>query len=340
MKHIVLDTQRETEDTFLENSQYGKWRCIPYGLVSLLEMLRFFASDWNQIIRELEYCSKLWIMPDGVRRLIDGDHEVVTGPLERLANLCKKLGMDFSESYAREMIEEVNASLSLKEITSREVSLITSGQSPAHTTLSGVINLKKLEADVNILRKRIDDELKEREFFAVQTPHREYFSNPELFGVSVFNNYHSAIDDICEAGTCLALDRSTACVMHLSRVLELGLKVLAKTIGVPEQNDWGKYIHEIDCELQRRIKVSGARTPDEQFYAEAAVTFDALRRAWRNPSMHPTGNYSPERAEEILIAIRSFMRHLATKLSEKKEISTFELSPQNLTSYMEGADET
>ena len=33
--------------------------------------------------------------------------------------------------------------------------------------------------------------------------------------------------------------------------------------------------------------------------------------------MHVENAYSSERAEEIMLAVRSFMRHLATKISER-----------------------
>src|SRR5437016_1210434 len=110
-------------------------------------------------------------------------------------------------------------------------------------------------------------------------------------------------------------DRATACVMHLGRVNESGLRALAASPGVPPQNDWGRSLTEIDSELQKRYKSAGARSRDEMFYAEVK-TFDAVRRAYRNPSMHVEKSYSPERAEEILSAIRHFIKHLATKLHE------------------------
>ena len=104
--------------------------------------------------------------------------------------------------------------------------------------------------------------------------------------------------------------------MHLMRVLENGLGALAAAVGVANQNDWGAYLRKIGGELDARAKVAGARSLDEQFYAEAAANFDRLRRAFRNPTMHPDRVYSQERAEEILIATKSFMAHLALRLSE------------------------
>jgi len=157
-------------------------------------------------------------------------------------------------------------------------------------------------------------ELEGRKFYGPLRSFEQYYEQPKLFGDDVFDKLPSANNDIFEAGTCLALERGTACVMHLMRVVEVGIKVLADTLGVGKQNDWGSYLREIDKALAERLKASGKRTPDEQFYAEVRVTLDGVRMAWRNPTMHIENTYSPERAEQILISVRSLMQHLATKL--------------------------
>jgi hypothetical protein len=170
---------------------------------------------------------------------------------------------------------------------------------------------------------RLQDECKRVVVVHIEYKHLEYFQNPQffdrredVFDPEVSTSFPSAGDDIAEAGKCLACGCATACVMHLGRVLEVGLRTLAAEVGVGGQNDWGKYLEKIEAELSRRLKTSGARSPDEQFYAESHAMFDSVRRAWRNPTMHVDKSYSPERAEEILIAVRSFMRHLATRLKE------------------------
>jgi hypothetical protein len=163
---------------------------------------------------------------------------------------------------------------------------------------------------------RVPDDFEGQVLLALDHRRVDPYVEPACFGNDVFNSFKSANEDIAEAGKCLALDRGTACVMHLNRILEVGLSVLAKELGVPKQIDWGKYIKGIDTELAKRAKTSGARTPDEQFYAEANINFDNMRRAWRNPTMHPENQYPVERAEEIFNTVRSFMRHLATKLHE------------------------
>ena len=169
------------------------------------------------------------------------------------------------------------------------------------------------------LKRTMHHELSERAFLEPDPRYKCYFGNVALFGEIVFGAFPSANDDIYEAGTCLALERATACVMHSMRVLECGLATLARMLGVVPQTDWGAYQRKIMEELDRRAKTAGKRSDEEQFYAEAAANFDRLRRAWRNPTMHPDKNYSQERAEEILLAVKSFMVHLASRISENGE---------------------
>jgi len=176
-----------------------------------------------------------------------------------------------------------------------------------------IIRLKNFRDE---MKMRVADELATKMVFLISGGKAAYFNSPNLFGDAVFNAFPSANEDIAEAGTCLALERGTACVMHLNRVVEAGLAILAAVLGVPKQNDWGAYLREIDKQLAALIKSSGARTSDEQFYAEAATSIDHMRRAWRNPTMHPEKTYSPERAEEVLQSVRSFIHHLATKIHE------------------------
>lgn len=166
------------------------------------------------------------------------------------------------------------------------------------------------------VKRTMHHELQGRVFIETDPKYKQYYRNPVLFGQNVFNAFRSATEDIFEAGNCLALERSTACVMHLNRALESALMVLAATLGITTKNDWGSYIREIGKELDRRTKEAGARSADEQFHAEASANFDRLRRAYRNPTMHPEKTYSQDQAEEILLATRSFMNHLATRLSE------------------------
>src|ERR1700704_2760134 len=87
------------------------------------------------------------------------------------------------------------------------------------------------------VERTMHQELLNREFIEPDVKYIKYYDKPKLFDDLVFDNFPSANDDIYEAGMCLALERATACVMHLNRALECGLAALAKTLGVDPQTD-------------------------------------------------------------------------------------------------------
>jgi hypothetical protein len=169
---------------------------------------------------------------------------------------------------------------------------------------------------IDDLRGRLLDQLETTYCLLLSASERRLYESSEPPFGKAHSSFPSASEDMYEATKCLALGRSTACVMHLMRVVEAGLKCLAGTLQVPEQADWGGYLRKIEEELDARIKKAGKRTPDEQFFAEAKAMINNVRLAWRNPTMHIATTYTPERANEILQAVRALMSHLASKLRE------------------------
>ena len=194
--------------------------------------------------------------------------------------------------------------------------------------LAGAVHDDEMHSMVEQLNERIEDDLKNELLFHVSQERAKYYEPTELveykkrsvplFGAKVDESFPSARFDIDEAGKCLALDRSTACVMHLARATEVILKALAEDeLNLPTRYDWGKYLNEIEAELTKRYKVAGARTEREKFYSEAANLIGHIKVAWRNPTMHVDRKYTDAEAEKILLATRSFMEYLAEAIKEK-----------------------
>jgi hypothetical protein len=253
-------------------------------------------------------------------------------PISRLLTIVrglqKLIGEEVGDSvpYADDNAAKQNTLIDLKDLSEQcEDCSLTSASDQFQriaNEIDGGSKWAKIQELFPEALNRIEDECKRHLVFFIEPQHAKYYSDAQFFDAQdpaakkVSTEFPSAAEDIAESGRCLACGRSTACIMHLGRVVEVGLKALAGALGVTPQNDWGKYLSEIDKELQHRFKKAGARTPDEQFYAEAQITIDSVRRAWRNPTMHIDKTYTVERAEEILIAVRSFMRHLATRIHE------------------------
>jgi hypothetical protein len=181
---------------------------------------------------------------------------------------------------------------------------------------SGNVTLGQLCRMMEELGQRLVDELEDKISLQIEAKHADLFENPKAFGEAVFNAFPSANEDIFEASTCLALDRGTACVMHLSRVVEVGLRMTADNLGLPKRHDWGKHLDDIEKELARRYKASGKRTAEEEFLSQSAIHIGHIKVAWRNPSMHVDKQYAPTHAENIFHEISLFMQHLATQLHE------------------------
>jgi hypothetical protein len=258
------------------------WDMKPFPVPRLLDIVRKFQES----VSDPKFNYDAPFVGDGKQESLD--------TIASLVEMCEECRLLSTADQFKRIWEEINVDAKVSEVN------------------------KLLPDAIN----RLEDECQRHVVMLIEPDYFAYFLNPQFFdpkdatALKVSAQFPSAAEDIAESGKCLACGRPTACVMHLNRVVEVGLTALAAALGSGLQNDWGKYLSEIDKELTKRIQQSGARTPDEQFYSEAQITIDSIRRAWRNPTMHIDKTYTEERAEEILVAVRSFMRHLATKLHD------------------------
>lgn len=145
----------------------------------------------------------------------------------------------------------------------------------------------------------------------------DFYNSSVPFGIEVYTGFPSANFDITEAGKCFALGRDTACVFHVSRVAEIGLKELAKNLGVNESApSWDGILKKIDNELKKDFKDKQPEwKKDEDFYAEAALHLRTYKNS-RNNTQHADKKYTSEEAERIFNAVRDLMKHLSVKLRE------------------------
>ncbi len=193
------------------------------------------------------------------------------------------------------------------------------------------ISLKK---SLDELKSRILDEIDSPLLLGIKRNKVHYFENSIPFAQDVFDKFPSATFDIEEASKCFALARYTACVMHLQRVMEIGLKAFASTLGVwnkvkSEKPNWGRILTPIRDEIGERngekkkkenmiiIPCNKWNSQEEKEFCNGVRPFlEAVRTAWRNPSMHVGRKYTEEEAEDIFNAAKGFMRYLSEHLDE------------------------
>jgi len=125
--------------------------------------------------------------------------------------------------------------------------------------------------------------------------------------------------DVFSATDCYALGHYTACVFHLMRVLEHGLRALAINLGLTFNiQQWQNIIDEIEAEItkQRKTLPRGVSKNERlQFLSEAAKEFFYFKNGWRNYVSHNRAIYDEHQALAAIDHVRTFMNHLAAQLS-------------------------
>ena len=185
------------------------------------------------------------------------------------------------------------------------------------------ITNEKLGQRLTELDARLSDELSLVHLFVVETTNHKYFEPKDpLFGKEFGIKFPTAVFEVDEAGKCLALGRPTASVFHLMRVMEIGVRAVARCLKIPDpikpaERNWGEILRKIKEAIELRTKTSAWASPKhKEFFETAYVSLDAVRAAWRNTTMHVDNKYTPDEAEHILLAVRAFMRTLSDQMDE------------------------
>ena len=164
-------------------------------------MLRFYSDDFITIIDSLSE------IDEGIKRFGSWDDEA-------------------AESFGR-ILEKIKGACEAIHLTVSCVLLRRTIKTLQNNMLPNAYMRQQILKDLYELRSRIKDELSERYFLFVFPERVQYLENKQPFGETVVEHFSAAAFDIEEASKCLALQRPTACVFHLMRVMEEGLKALA-----------------------------------------------------------------------------------------------------------------
>ncbi len=232
------------------------------------------------------------------------------------------IAKDESDRFLKQEIREDTRKDLKKLLTRSEQECLRLNLSMSAKTISkllpklskSTITYEEVSSPFLELEGRLIDEMESMVFFSIE-PDRQELLAGDLFGKQVAEAFPSAEQDIKHAGKCLAFEEWTASVFHSMRVLEIGLSVLAKDVGITkiDYRNWESLIHEVETNIKT---ASGGDKVKEQFYSEAALQFRYFKNAWRNHVMHVRDTYDEERAETIFGHVREFMVHLATKLKD------------------------
>jgi hypothetical protein len=297
------------------------WEVDPYKLISWWDMEEFLGSEFNElcdllagISRSTEILCQLGKdTPDATRdkKLVEIDERalsVLVSNLTYAENICNKIGLYDSTEAVNEFRSDAIAS-------------------------KGNISFGEVGARVFELQRAMQREMKRHLFLHIPIARANYYQSwgeskrkergeeGPLFGSAVDLKFPSTQFDIAESGNSFATGRFTACVFHLMRVLEMGLRAMAQVFGInADHSNWHNAIEQIQNRIEEigkgRNKPANWTKDDQEFYAQAASHFFILKDAWRNYTAHVRGKYTEEEANRIMGNTRFFMQKLSERLSE------------------------
>ena len=268
------------------------------GYVVIFEQIDSLLSSLEQMAR------------DNVNAPATDQDALVAAMLGKEKSLGEPLASTLGEAIAgiSARIASRMAFQSVAAQAHRVVEAITAGEGPK------AVGLKLKE-----LRTRLKDELEATEFYYIHPIRLRFYKEPMLMGKDVNDRFPKAIDDIEDAGKCIALGQGTASVMHTMRIMECGLKALANALGIPYAPSWEAYLKQISDKIGEKHKNKTAKwRRDEKFYRDLSGDLLTVKQAWRNPTMHVDRKYSVEEAEQIFTAAKHFMERLAKHFTDRE----------------------
>jgi hypothetical protein len=255
---------------------------------------------------------------------------ILLGHIDRNRALAQKM-CDLDGSNERLVGQQLEASESIVHLAlhhAERASLQSThdrvwNNGPFAMALAIGITWQQLVNELTVLRQTTEADL-EKHKFAFVLPAKADVMAEMLNWSEIRQSFASAIDDIDSAAECYALEQNTACVFHLMRVAEQGLRSIAKKAGVKltdkgkrqpiEFATWDKVIAGIRSEIAKaRTLPQGPRKNRKlQFYSDAAENCAYIRDVWRNEVSHTRKNYNDGEASGVINRVKDFMQLLAT----------------------------
>lgn len=183
-------------------------------------------------------------------------------------------------------------------------------------------NSEELIVLLRELHNNLLAELTSAWFLMIKADRREFYEmRAAPFGDNVASAFGDANRDIAAASRCYALDEWTACVFHLMRALEHGLRIMAKKVGLSAEamahENWKNIIDQVEKKIR---EIEGEpKSPEKiertRVFSAAAVQFRYFKDAWRNHVSHSHASYDEREADTIYTHVKAFMGQMADAVS-------------------------
>jgi hypothetical protein len=178
--------------------------------------------------------------------------------------------------------------------------------------LNGQARIEDIGGSAGHLKFRILEELDSEYYFQVAREDVNFYGNKMLFGGDVSKKFKKALADIENAGNCIALRQSTACVFHLMRAMEIVVRQLGRRLKVTitPQTTWRQMTGLMDDKIKKMPENNDRLKRKKNDWEAARANLHHVGSVWRNNTMHPATSYTPSQARDVFNAVRVFMSGL------------------------------
>jgi hypothetical protein len=160
----------------------------------------------------------------------------------------------------------------------------------------------------------VESELQSRLFFHMQADRVENWERKWLTDTVIYENFPKAHEEFQSAGRCYSYGETTACVFHLMRVIDSGLRLVYLSLGATyDARNWDGIAKKIETEMEQKYQSKSIDWKQrEPFYAAVLTDIRSIGRAHRNPALHDIERkYSDSDAKYLIEVTKAFMTHLA-----------------------------
>jgi len=254
----------------------------PYRVVSLLEMLRFAAEEFWKGSQLLTLLSgePLYLKHPNFRAN-------AVNAMNQLLEHCYKLHLTVSLKEAEKMLPFFN----------------DPNSAPQH-----------IKDMANRLSSVIHSELDGQMLFFMEPSRVEYFNPLWLAASPVDEFFPQTCNELRSAGRCYSYGEPTACVFHLMRVIDAGLRSVAASLGISyDARNWSGIGQKIQAKMEEKyVGKTDEWKKSEPFYASILTDIQAISRGHRNPVLHEIEKkYTDSEAHYLMTITEAFMSHLA-----------------------------
>ncbi len=265
------------------------------GVVSLLDMLRFYAELFVVALHEVDEMAERWQPNDNVIPALP----VVSGKLAALYTISMEHGLRATADNCARIMDKCGGRVRIPPITYREI-----------------------VSDLKHLRETLEGELRGELFFHLSMKDADGYSNPRRGWEGIVSRFPRVAIDVEECSRCFALERHGAAVFHVLLVAEFGIIQVANLFNASgDRPGWGS--------LERLQRINDKKWNDKSDLERKHADFlkgvlpfaFAIKDSWRHKISHVDNklewvdtDFSPEVASEIISATRGFMRRIAEDL--------------------------